>query len=93
VMPLGNGEFCFGADATGLQTFGGNSMSHWGWHRFPLPEGWTPERVPATGTFQKGRNKGGDIFPPGTDAIRSWMFDNPHIMQSRTTASGQIRWA
>lgn len=79
-LPLGNGEFCFGADATGLQTFAGNSMSHWGWHSFPLPEGWTPDRVPSTGTFQKGRNTGGDNFPPGTDAIRTWMFDNPHIM-------------
>ena len=79
-LPLGNGEFCFGADGTGLQTFAGNSMSHWGWHSFPLPEGWTPDRVPPTGTFQKGRNTGGDEFPPGTGAIRTWMFDNPHIM-------------
>jgi hypothetical protein len=79
-LPLGNGEFCFGADGTGLQTFAGNSMSHWGWHSFPLPEGWTLDRVPSTGTFQKGRNTGGDNFPPGTDAIRAWMFDNPHIM-------------
>lgn len=79
-LPLGNGEFCFGADATGLQTFAGNSMSHWGWHSFPLPKGWTPDRVPPTGTFQKGRNTGGDNFPDGTDAIRNWMFDNPHIM-------------
>src|ERR1017187_8619390 len=79
-LPLGNGEFCFGADGTGLQTFTGNSMSHWGWHSFPLPEGWTLDRVPSTGTFQKGRNTGGDNFPPGTDAIRDWMFDNPHIM-------------
>jgi hypothetical protein len=79
-LPLGNGEFCFGADGTGLQTFAGNAMSHWGWHSFALPEGWTPDRVPATGTFQKGRNQGGDNFPPGTDAIRTWMFDNPHIM-------------
>ena len=79
-LPLGNGEFCFGADGTGLQTFAGNSMSHWGWHSFPLPEGWTPDRVPSTGTFQKGRNTGGDNFPAGTDAIRNWMFDNPHIM-------------
>jgi hypothetical protein len=79
-LPLGNGEFCFGADGTGLQTFAGNSMSHWGWHSFPLPEGWTPDRVPSTGTFQKGRNTGGDNFPPGTDAIRTWLFDNPHIM-------------
>ena len=79
-IPLGNGEFCFNVDATGLQTFGGNSMSHWGWHSFPLPEGWTPDRVPPTGTFQNGRNTGGDNFPAGTDAIRTWMFDNPHIM-------------
>ena len=53
-------------------------MAHWGWHSFPLPEGWTPDRVPATGTFQQGRNTGRDIFPKGTDAIRKWMYDNPH---------------
>jgi hypothetical protein len=79
-LPLGNGEFCFGADGTGLQTFGGNCMAHWGWHSFPLPEGWTPDRVPPTGTFQQGRNTGGDEFPDGTEAIRTWMFDNPHLM-------------
>ncbi len=55
-------------------------MSHWGWHSFPLPDGWTADRVPATGTFQKGRSAGGDQFPAGTEAIRAWMFDNSHIM-------------
>ena len=80
-LPLGNGEFSFGADGTGLQTFAGNSMSHWGWHSFPLPDGWTADRVPSTGTFQKGRNTGPDnTYPIGTDAIRSWMSINPHIM-------------
>ena len=79
-LPLGNGEFCFTADATGLQTFAGNSMAHWGWHSFPLPEGWSADRVPPTGTFQRGRNTGRDVFPKGTDAIRKWMFDNPHRM-------------
>ena len=29
-IPLGNGELCFNADATGLQTFGGNTISHFG---------------------------------------------------------------
>ena len=79
-LPLGNGEFCFTADATGLQTFAGNSMAHWGWHSFPLPEGWSAGQVPSTGTFQRGRNTGGDIFPKDTAAIRTWMFDNPHRM-------------
>ena len=78
-IPLGNGEFCFNADATGLQTFGGNTMSHWAWHSFPLPAGVAPDQIPSTGTYQKGPVKGPDVFPEGTSAIRSWMFDNPHI--------------
>lgn len=78
-VPLGNGEFCFNADVTGLQTFGGNSMAHWGWHFFPLPSGWTKSMVPGTGTFQQGRNKGLDYIPAKDDAIRNWMYDNPHI--------------
>jgi hypothetical protein len=81
-LPLGNGEFCFTADATGLQTFAGNAMAHWGWHSFPLPAGWTADQVPVTGTFQQGRNTGGDVSNADHDAgaIRSWMFDNPHRM-------------
>ena len=79
-IPLGNGEFCFNADATGLQTFGGNTMSHWGWHSFPLPEGWSKDRVPSTGTFQQGRNTGPDEFPKEAETLRTWMFDNPHIV-------------
>lgn len=79
-IPLGNGEFCFNADGTGLQTFGGVTLAHWGWHSDPLPAGWTADRVPPTGTFQKGRNKGGDNFPPETAAIRKWMYENPHAL-------------
>lgn len=80
VIPLGNGEFCFNVDGTGLQTFGGNTMSHWGWHSFPLPPGWSPDRVPSTGTFQQGRCRGPDVCPPGAEAIWTWMYDNPHIL-------------
>jgi hypothetical protein len=78
-MPLGNGEFCFTADGTGLQTFGGNAMAHWGWHTFPMPAGWTPDKVPPTGTFQVGRNRGPDTFPEGSGPLWKWMFDNPHV--------------
>ena len=80
VIPLGNGEFCFNADGTGLQTLGGVTLSHWGWHSDPLPADWTADRVPPTGTFQKGRNRGYDNFPQGTDAIGKWMFKNPHTL-------------
>lgn len=78
-IPLGNGEFCFNVDGTGLQTFGGNSMSHWAWHSFPLPKGLTPQMIPATGTFQKGRNTGPDNSFEGNNAIRTWLYDNPHV--------------
>ena len=48
---VGNGEFAFTVDATGLQTFPGfhergislGTMSNWGWHSFANPENFTPE--------------------------------------------------
>ena len=37
---VGNGKFAFGMDITGLQTFlPFNTLSDWGWHSYPLPEG------------------------------------------------------
>jgi len=79
-IPLGNGEFCFNTDGTGLQTFGGSTMAHWGWHSFPLPEGVNPDQIPSTGTFQQGRNTGLDTFPESMTSIKQWMFDNPHAI-------------
>ncbi len=77
-LALGNGKFCFGADATGLQTFAGNCMAHWAWHSFPLPSGRTPKDIPATGTFQQGRCTGADHSLEDAEDIRRWMYDNPH---------------
>lgn len=37
-LQVGNGDFAFGADVTGLQTFSPfATMSTWGWHNFSLP--------------------------------------------------------
>jgi hypothetical protein len=37
-LQVGNGNFAFGADVTGLQTFKPYAiMSTWGWHNFSLP--------------------------------------------------------
>jgi hypothetical protein len=80
-IPIGNGEFCFNADASGLETFGGLTLSHWGWHYFPLPAGITPDQVPPTGTLQKGHNtRAGDVFPKDQAALRAWLRVNPHIL-------------
>ncbi len=80
VVPLGNGEFCFNADRTGLQTIGGNTMSHWAWHEFPLPEGVTPSDLPETGSYMTGRltGEGRDEVPDDKTTARQYMFDNPH---------------
>ncbi len=81
-LPLGNGNFCVTVDGTGLQTFGGNVMSHDAWHRSPLPDGFTMKDVPETGSFQQGRcrpGQGDKALPQGFEPLRQWMFDNPHI--------------
>ncbi|MBP7510101.1 MAG: hypothetical protein KA807_19975, partial [Prolixibacteraceae bacterium] len=48
-LTLGNGEFAFTADITGMQTFPEfyengislGTMSQWGWHSFPNQENFT----------------------------------------------------
>ena len=80
ILAVGNGEFAFGIDGTGLQTFAGNSMSHWGWHSFPLPPKYKPEDIPYTGTFERGRLRGGQIWPSDKAPLGKWLFDNPHRM-------------
>lgn len=52
-ISVGNGEFAFTADITGLQTFPEfhdkgmllSTMSQWGWHSFPNPENYTLKDV------------------------------------------------
>ena len=80
IIPLGNGEFCFGCDRTGLQNFGGNAMAHWAWHTFPTPEGIHIDDWPETGSFYTGRltGDGCDSCPPGRDADRIFIYGNPH---------------
>ena len=80
VIPLGNGETCFGCDRTGLQTFGGNTLAHWAWHSFPVPEGLDLSTWPETGSFMTGRltGTGQDIFPKDRWNGVEYTFDNPH---------------
>lgn len=75
-IPVGNGNFAFNADATGLQTLSGNTMSHWCWHSFPLPAGITLDQVPPWGTADRGRLKGNTTPPPGP--LYGWLRANPH---------------
>jgi hypothetical protein len=55
-MALGNGEFAFNVDVTGLQSFPEyyektmpiGTMSNWGLHKFPNPEGYTLDKFQFT---------------------------------------------
>jgi len=64
-LSVGNGEFAFTADVTGLQTFDaryGNipltTMSQWGFHTMPNPHGYTLEKFPLTTNYTSGRPVG-----------------------------------
>lgn len=47
-LQVGNGNFAFGADVTGLQTFNPfGILSTWGWHNFSLPT--TPGQTSVNG--------------------------------------------
>jgi protein-glucosylgalactosylhydroxylysine glucosidase len=87
-LTVGNGEFAFTADVTGLQTFAGafeqtiplGTLSQWGWHTSPNPQGWSID----TFQFRKftdllGRKVGyADI--PGNQRTPeiNWLRANPH---------------
>ena len=74
-IPLGNGNFAFNADGTGLETVGGNTMSHWCWHNFPLPPGVTQDDIKPWATPDHGRLNGLTTMPP--EAIFNWERGNP----------------
>ena len=78
-LQVGNGEFAFGVDATGLQTFSGNTLAQWGWHSLPLPAGMRVEDFkPTELPLRDGRKVPYNISATGQQALYNWLRDNPH---------------
>lgn len=77
-MQVGNGDFAFGADITGLQTFYGNTMSSWGWHSSPLPEGKTIEGFKRKEFITHGRKRYYMYEDSEQPEMTYWLFHNPH---------------
>ncbi len=86
-LTVGNGEFGFTADITGLQTFPefhqqGTPLctqSHWGWHTMPNPEGYTLAH--AMTDYDVGGRKvpyADGAGPRGYSAAANWLRANPH---------------
>lgn len=87
-LSVGNGEFCFTVDATGLQTFPDafthtiplGTLSDWGWHTAPNPNNWSID----TFHFKLYTNFDGRPVPYAdvphnqqTPEIK-WLRANPH---------------
>ena len=76
---VGNGRFAFGADITGLQTFRAfNTMSDWGWHSTPLPEGISVEDYKPVELETWGRSIPYILNNPDCPEISGWLRCNPH---------------
>ncbi|KAF3765874.1 hypothetical protein M406DRAFT_256846 [Cryphonectria parasitica EP155] len=82
-LQVGNGNFAFGADVTGLQTFNPfATMSTWGWHNFSLPT--TPNQTSVDGLdftgldwWTHGRLVNYDQPNPAENDISNWLIENP----------------
>lgn len=76
---VGNGKFAFGMDVTGLQTFTAfNTMSDWGWHSVPLPEGKSVEDYKPTYIESYGRSIPYLLEDPDEPELSKWLKWNPH---------------
>jgi hypothetical protein len=86
-LSVGNGEFAFTADVTGLQTFPGPyeatiplaTLAQWGWHSAPNPGGWSLDRYAFTEFDSHGRKVGyADIPGDRRTPEVQWLRGNPH---------------
>jgi len=96
-LTVGNGEFAFTVDATGLQTFPEaftdtiplGTLSQWGWHTIPNTNNWSIEKFQFKEFDVFGRKVGyADV--PGNQRTPevNWLRSNPHRLHL-----GQIGFA
>jgi len=87
-LSVGNGEFAFTCDVTGLQTFHRlyrhgvplGTMAQWGWHSFPNTEHYTPQEVLKPFDFRRGQDEWYSCqFKSGREkAASDYLRSNPH---------------
>ena len=85
-LSVGNGEFAFTADVTGLQTFPAAyaeaiplcTQSQWGWHSFPTPAGSKPEAFRFAQFESHGRQVGYAVDATGQEALFDHLRESPH---------------
>jgi hypothetical protein len=87
-LSIGNGEFAFTADVTGLQTFPEAyqkefplcTTSHWAWHTTPAPEGVRAEGFRYKIYDAHGRKVSYNTDSHGQEPLFKWLRESPHRM-------------
>jgi hypothetical protein len=85
-LSVGNGEFAFTADITGLQTFPALyrdsmplcTLAQWGWHTIPPAPGLDPGHFRFAGYDTHGRQVGYPTSSEGQEELFDWLRENPH---------------
>lgn len=85
-LSVGNGEFAFTGDITGLQTFPDAyekgiplcTQSQWGWHSFPAPVGVSARDFRTERFDTHGRMVGYPTSSEGQKPLFDWLRENPH---------------
>jgi hypothetical protein len=85
-LSVGNGQFAFTVDVTGLQTFPEafentiplGTLSQWGWHTSPNPNRWTIETYHFKEFDAHGRPVGYADIPGERTPEINWLRSNPH---------------
>lgn len=85
-LSVGNGNFAFTGDVTGLQTFIGEyqkdfplcTCAHWAWHTTPMPPGMHAEDFKYKDYDSHGRMVGYATERRGQEPLYNWLRENPH---------------
>ncbi len=85
-LSLGNGEFAFTGDVTGLQTLQREyenamplcTLSQWGWHTQPAPDALDQKVLRLTEYDTHGRRVGYQTGSNGQTELYNWLRENPH---------------
>ena len=85
-LSVGNGDFAFTADITGLQTLASEysnamplcTMSQWGWHTKPRPANLLHAELKLKPFETHGRQVGYQTSAEGQTELFNWLRENPH---------------
>ncbi|KAI2463750.1 Six-hairpin glycosidase-like protein [Annulohypoxylon bovei var. microspora] len=79
-LQVGNGNFAFNVDNTGMQTFlPFNTLSSWAWHNDPLPvDGENLSDYHGVAMTTHGKNISYDIPDPELPGVSQWLISNPN---------------